>query len=42
MMAYRHGSETGGDVTGYFGFAAWMTLLRDDSELPSNGRYRRD
>lgn len=36
-MAYMQGNDTGGFVTGNLGLAAWMTLLRDDSELPSNG-----
>lgn len=37
LMAYMQGNDTGGFVTGNLGLAAWMTLLRDDSELPSNG-----
>ena len=39
-MAYKQGSDTGGDVIGYLGFAAWIWLLRVCSELPSKGRYR--
>lgn len=38
-MAYKHGSETGGWVTGNFGFAPRMTFVNVASELPSNGRY---
>ena len=37
LMAYMQGSDTGGLVTGNLGRAAWMTVLRDASELPSNG-----
>lgn len=39
-IAYRHGSVTGGEVIGNFGFALRMTFVKVVSEFPSNGRWK--
>lgn len=36
-MPYKQSKETGGEVMGYLGFPACMTVLSEDSEFPSNG-----